>query len=269
MKILQNTLPPGRIAGRAAFLLREYFFPFGCAVCGASLLGADEAWYGLCESCRAGIDAGLSAAGERCNLCGRPLISEEGRCLSCRGGNATDDREGAAGLPAAVEVGACDRAIVLFPYTGKYRRLLGAYKFDRSLALGHFFTEKTVEALENNFGPDDPYTVVPVPPRPGKIQKPGWDQVEYLARLLNRKQIPVLRCLKRLPSKVQKELGREDRKKNLRGRIILAGRPPAAIPKTVVVLDDVMTTGSTLEVCAEALKAGGAERVYGLCLFYD
>jgi ComF family protein len=240
---------------KIVFWLREYFFPFGCAVCGASLLGAREAWYGLCEHCRGGIDAGLNAAGERCDCCGRPLVSEQGRCLSCRAATTADAR-------------AVDRVTVFFPYTGKYRRLLGAYKFNRHIALGHFFAEKIAAALAD-IGRTDAYTVVPVPPRPGKIQKTGWDQVEYLAKLLERKRIPVLRCLKRLPSKVQKELGREDRKKNLRGRIILTDRLRAAIPKTVVILDDVMTTGSTLEVCAEAVRAGGAERVYGLCLLYD
>jgi ComF family protein len=153
--------------------------------------------------------------------------------------------------------------IVFFPYMGKYRRLLSAYKFDKNLALGHFFAEQIQEALAE-LSPTAP--VVPVPPRPGKIRKTGWDQVEYLARLLERgRKITVLRCLKRLPSKVQKELNREDRKTNLRGRIVLKR---SKTPGTAILLDDVMTTGSTMDVCASVLKAGGVEKVYGLCLFY-
>ncbi|MDR2259165.1 MAG: hypothetical protein LBE14_08480 [Treponema sp.] len=109
--------------------------------------------------------------------------------------------------------------------------------------------------------------VVPVPPRPGKIRRTGWDQIEYLAKLLEKGRggPPVNRCLKRLPSQNQKELNRENRKTNLRGRIILKGRAP----RQAVILDDVCTTGSTMDACAAALKAGGAETVYGLCLFYD
>jgi len=166
-----------------------------------------------------------------------------------------------------------DRVHVLFPYMGKYRKLLSAYKFGKSLALGNFFAEKMLGLLACDAFPR--ITVVPVPPRPGRIRKTGWDQVEYLARLLEReagktgegplKGFPVSRCLRRLPSESQKELGRESRRTNLRGRIVPARRTP----ETALVIDDVMTTGSTLNACAAALKEGGTKTVLGLCLFYD
>ena len=56
-----------------------------------------------------------------------------------------------------------------------------------------------------------------------------------------------------------------DRKTNLMGKIICT--KPA--PKTVILFDDVITTGATLDACAAALKGNGAEKVYGVCLFYD
>jgi ComF family protein len=156
----------------------------------------------------------------------------------------------------------------LFPYTGKYRRLLSAYKFGKNPAVGNFLAEKIAEAAAD-FPPEA--QIVPVPPRPGKIHTTGWDQVEYLARLLERSgggavhRLTISRCLKRMPSKSQKELGRENRRSNLRGRIASIRQAP----RIAVVLDDVMTTGSTLDACAAALKEAGAQTVYGLCLFYD
>jgi ComF family protein len=243
-----------RAALRAVFYMREYFFPFGCSLCGAGLVESGETWHGLCGACHAGIERYIdeNRTGEFCDCCGKPLISEHGRCIACR----------------QEENRSFDQVDVLFPYTGKYRQLLTAYKFGKNLALGNFFAEKIREMLTNDFPPE--ICIVPVPPRPGKIRNSGWDQVEYLAWLLERNPadgdgLVVDRCLKRLPSQSQKKLGRENRMSNLRGRIV----PVRQVPKTAVILDDVMTTGATLDTCAAALKEAGAQTVYGLCLFYD
>jgi len=224
--------------------LRHFLFPQACALCGCSLFSADEIHCGLCKQCRAAL---VPDDGEKCNLCGKPLISEIERCLPCRNG----------------EEKSYDRLWVLFPYVGKYRKLLAAYKFNKKLQLANFFAEKILQVINENPLLEG-VCFVPVPPRPGKIKNTGWDQVDWLSKKLP-PNIRVLRCLKRRSSKIQKRLDRAQRIENMKGRIFHYGN----IPETVIVIDDVITTGSTMEVCSKELKSAGAKKVYGLCLFYD
>jgi ComF family protein len=206
-----------------------------------------EIKYGLCEKCRTGF---LQNIGNKCNLCGKPLMSEIDVCLPCREGAQRS----------------YDRLWVIFPYSGKYRKLLTMYKFKKYLPLANFLAGKIIEILNEPLLKDA--VIVPVPPRPGKIKDTGWDQVDYLVKRLvslSRGSIPICRCLKRTKSKTQKRLNRAERIENLKGRISANGK----VPNKVLVIDDVITTGSTMEVCSSVLKENGAEKVYGLCLFYD
>ena len=230
-----------------SFLLqvKNFFFPAVCALCGKNLDVFSEIKYGLCTDCSNNITA---VNDNTCRICGKPLISEIEICLSCRNGSGHS----------------YSRQWVLFPYTGKYRELMKKYKFEKTLSLADFFAEKINDIL------NDPVfsgaSIVPVPPRPGKIKNSGWDQVDYLVKRLEKNYgFPICRCLKRRKSKIQKRLNRTERMENLKGRIYMRGAPP----KIAVVIDDVTTTGSTMEVCSSVLKKNGTEVVYGICLFYD
>jgi ComF family protein len=242
-------------AGPLISLFREYLFPAGCAVCGDMLLDTEEAWNGLCRQCLGRLEVEDQ---RRCLSCGRPLISERERCLPCREGEGFS----------------FDGAFVFWPYMGNYRKLLGAYKFKRTLALGNFFARKMLDALPlfhpftegNGTSRIGDFSWVPVPPRPGKIKDSGWDQIAYLAGRLRRNHgARVEACLERLPSQTQKKLDRQGRRANLQGRI-RCRKPP---PERALLFDDVITTGSTLDVCAKALKDSGTKDVFALALFYD
>ena len=235
------------------FHLREYLFPSGCGVCKNILFDKEDAYYGLCVECRSFLSSAL-AEGERCDLCGKLLISEKERCLSCR------KIEGSISYSEQIV-----KLKALFPYTGKFKTVLGAFKFGKSLGVGNFLADSLCKSLED-FVKERDMVLVPVPPRPGKIKKQGWDQNEYLAKRLGSiGAYPLKRCLKRLRSRSQKELNRKEREENLKGRIICTKKPP----KDVILFDDVVTTGATLNACATALLEGGTKTVYAICLFYD
>ena len=237
---------------------KGFLFPGACALCGGSLTEPVGMQNSLCCSC---MDSITLARGSKCDLCGKPLISEIGTCLPCRNGGEKS----------------YERLWVLFPYIGKFRKLLTAYKFGKNLALADFFVGKIHEVISGIL-PQMPElkdaVIVPVPPRPGKIKETGWDQIDYLVKRLEKNPacLPVLRLLKRKRSKAQKRLSRAERLDNLKGRIYLKkayASKLSNISKTFILIDDVITTGSTIEVCSAVLKEAGAEKVYGICLFFD
>ena len=216
-----------------------------------------DALYGLCRPCRESLAIPAAERG-RCQVCGQPLISEQGTCLSCRNGPERS----------------FDRLIALYPYMGKYKKILGEYKFKKRLCLGNFFVKKIWDGLDLLLEKEtkNDFFLVPVPPRPGKIKHHGWDQIDYLAKLpeINFKQkISLQCCLKRLPSVSQKKLNKENRQQNLKGKIIVKDNFTLPQQKTAIIFDDVYTTGATMDACAAALKTAGVERVLGVCLCYD
>ncbi len=163
-----------------------------------------------------------------------------------------------------------DSAWPLFRYAGLVRTLVLAYKSGQRRSLALFFAGAISEVLAEQY---PGRIVVPVPPRPGKLRKKGWDQVEDLARILERHHgIIVYRILTRADGKQQKALDLEGRAANMRGKIGICrsrhGRP-CTIPADPVLLDDVLTTGATLSECARTLKAAGSVRVDAVAIAAD
>lgn len=128
---------------------------------------------------------------------------------------------------------------------------------------------KKLSELESSAGGLLP--VVPVPPRPGKIREKGWDQIEDLCFYLSKGwNVKILRLLKRNSKNQQKKLDRIQRLENIGSSYSLSAKTAkrcVEIPEKAVLLDDVLTTGSTVENCAALLKSAGVKKVYVITLF--
>lgn len=113
--------------------------------------------------------------------------------------------------------------------------------------------------------------IVPVPSGRGELRRRGYDVPLNLARLLGRElHLPVVQALYKIHETTpQAGLSGEERRRNLHGvfavREETAGKGPVA-GRHILLVDDVYTTGTTLDTCAGALKAAGAASCSGICI---
>jgi competence protein ComFC len=147
-------------------------------------------------------------------------------------------------------------------YEGGARALVRALKFRGAVGLA-----ATMAAQIAATAPDellDGFTLVPVPIHPARLRRRGYNQAEWLAlELGERRGCPVAVCLERVgPSVTQIGRTRLERMEGIESSVRM--RDGHEAPKRVVVVDDVITTGATIDACAGVLFAAGAELVGGL-----
>ena len=153
-------------------------------------------------------------------------------------------------------------AAAVAAYDGRMKDIIHALKYDRrrsiSPRLGALMRECGVELLRDAAG------VVPVPLHPRREYRRGFNQAHDLAIHLG---LPVLPLLKRVVhTHSQIDLPKHERHRNVRDAFAFRPDPGSRRPDPglVVLVDDVATTGATLESCAKVLKRNGVEEVRAL-----
>ena len=152
-----------------------------------------------------------------------------------------------------------DGVYAAFLYDAPIDRWIPRLKFHGDLPLGGLLAELMAEGLAAATLPD---VIVPIPLHMPRLRERGYNQALELARPVSsrmgvRLNTGLLRRNKR--TRAQSELGLEARSANLADAFEV--RAARKVPKHVVLLDDVMTTGATLQEAAWTLKDAGVERV--------
>jgi competence protein ComFC len=235
--------------------LLEAFFPGRCLLCGRWLSGNEGLNRGgsvrepsggppppVCDPCRASL---VTIGPERCGKCGMGLVSERVTCMRCREADFVFETN-----------------VAIFPYSRKAKELIRKLKFEGRVRLAGLFADLAAAALPPEW---EAYPMVPVPSRPGRKTP---DPADCVAACLEKHHArTVRRLLVRTGGLQQKSLDLPRRRENLRGMIRLApDRGLSGLPARVILLDDIFTTGATIDACARVLRDAGCQRVYSLTL---
>ncbi len=186
----------------------------------------------------------------RCRSCGKLLLNEKTNCLDCEAGRGPKH---------------LDQVTAWGHYSGGLRDLIQNVKFEarprRLKEIARPFTNWAISQLPAVDG------VMAVPMHASRLAERGFNQAEVLASAIHWELgLPIIEGVERSEATPpQMLLSRYDRLHNLKGAFIVR-EPRSIIGRTVWLVDDVTTTGATLEAVAEVLRSSGAKAIYGLCL---
>ncbi len=228
--------------------LLDWLYPPICALCECGLSGGRA----LCGDCAAGMKR---VAAPFCSVCcevfeGR--IDGSFECPNCRGISFHFDFARAA----------MDRS-------EKTLDLIHRLKYGRELSLARELGELASEAFDDSrmeIPLREKWPLVPVPLHGSRQRERQFNQAEEIARAVSGVTgLPLARLLKRVRrTETQTRLSRQERLKNLKGAFAIRWWKRAAVrnePPGVILVDDVFTTGSTVDACAKVLRKAGVQRV--------
>ena len=253
--------PPGKTAYSLRSFLSSSFasvfntvFPSDCRICGEPLTNVSR--LPVCGDCTRSIQA---IEGNVCEVCGERVpdaahaISET-KCMLCR----------RARLPFA-------KAMAYGSYDGALRGMIHLLKYEAMLPAADSLAEllaPVIQPLAERC--DGPALLVPVPLFKSKQRQREFNQSALIARAVIEKLPQEVRArlesadsvlLRQRDTRSQTGLTRHQRRENMRGAFVVSDAAKVA-GRDVILVDDVLTTGTTAAECARVLRRAGAKKIY-------
>lgn len=229
--------------------LLNIIFPPRCAICGELLKIKEHGACSLCRSSLTPIDEPL------CKTCGKPIeMAEDEYCFDC----GRMSRE-------------FDLGLALWPYHGQMKKSIATYKYAGCRDHRAFYVDQMITHLGERIVRLQADGFVPVPLFRAKQRARGFNQAEHLAEGLSEAlHIPVYDhvLLRKRNTAPQKGLSHKERQVNLKHafQVDTSLYQKLGSPKTLIIVDDIFTTGNTMDECARVLKQAGVKKIYFVCL---
>jgi ComF family protein len=224
--------------------LGSLFFPAHCAGCGGAVAQHEM----LCRACESGLER---IRPPRCEVCSQPYdgMTPVFTCPNCQG-----------------EEFSFECAVAVVRSRGVVREMIHRLKYGREMWLARTLASWMHEGLSDpRLRSWNAEALVPVPLHPRRLREREFNQSELLAGALSRLcKIPVVFPLARCRyTTTQTKLDRKHRRQNLRDAFVLRNNADVT-NRNLLLVDDVLTTGSTLDACASVLLESGARSVRAL-----
>lgn len=223
--------------------LLNLLYPRTCVICG-KVLGKEK----ICKDCRRELSYCKSP---RCCCCGKQLETlEQEYCGDCQK------------KPHLFR-----RGLAPFSHVGKIRHAVYGIKYQNQRENIDFFVEEINRHYRKEIGTWNCDIMIPVPLYYKKKRKRGFNQAEVFAKRLSKKlnmscQTDIL--VRNRETRPLKELSRKARMENLQGAFTV--KKQCVRGKTILLVDDIYTTGSTLDACSAVLRRAGAKEIYFVCM---
>jgi ComF family protein len=219
--------------------LSDLIFPFSCEICHKKLEVSSGRQY-LCAECIGKIKL---IREEICSCCGKE--SAISPCRSCKEKKQIFQKARSAGI-----------------YEGVLKECIHLFKYNRKTYLARPLGKLLIDLIYCEQDLSKAELLVPVPLDKRKYRERGFNQAQLLAATISKKTgIPISRGLYRIgnaPSQTQ--LSCQERIKNVEGLFKVAGNN-GIMGKSILLVDDVFTTGATANECARTLLRAGAQKV--------
>ena len=233
----------GRLKETATTVWRavlDFVYPPHCLLCRTPL---PEGRIGLCKACWAELRL---IEGPRCPRCGCPAQTDQATCRNC--------------VEKAFEF---SRMRALAPFNPPVQRLVHMLKYQGRSLVGRILGEALGEALKREALAAEGPEIVPVPLHGSRRRERGYNQSAIIAHAVGGVLgLPVQEgVLQRTrPTKTQTALDLPGRMANVKG-VFRVRRAGAILGRPVLLVDDVITTGATVNACTDALLGAGAADV--------
>jgi len=227
----------------------DVVYPRTCPVCRDVVTPRGEM---VCPGCRERLEYVTEPI---CMRCGKAIASEqEEYCTDC-----------------AQKKFSFERGFAVFVYDDVMQQAVADFKYRNRKELADFFAAEMAEIYRKRFRGLGVEALIPVPIHRARRRYRGYNQAEVLCEALTGiVGVPTVKNLlvRDRHTAPQKELDAAERLRNLEQAISLDGAAMDALPETVVLVDDIYTTGSTAEACTRVLLRGGVNKVYvfSLCI---